>query len=274
MSRIPKHIRDAINASEDAQCGKCGTKEADSYGQSVEYGWICHRCAFLELVGPGMESHPNCPPLPSDVRRETHGRGSSAAMAVASRRNVCSNCGAEGNDLKACSGTCGGSAMYCHGDCQKKHWRAVHKRECWKKADTDTFTIPHPKDGSKPPIKLKAYHQLDGYGKSGMNLTYSEEPGKEPKPYMIWCAATSPVADGADRSSLRPGEAVFNTTKHGVEVSALIRVGIIKDTGRKIKIGYYSPHPVCRINLPFHDEEEEYEEEDSEEEEEEYDDVD
>ena len=80
-------------------------------------------------------------------------------------------------------------------------------------------------------------------------MNYTDDVNEEPSIDEIWCAVTSPVYDESDRKSLRAGEAVFNATKNPSEVQALLRHGIIKDTGKKVKIGYYSPHPVCRINL-------------------------
>ena len=119
-----------------------------------------------------------------------------------------------------------------------------HKRECWRKADTDTFVIPHPHDDSKGPLRLKAYRRYDGYGKDALQLNYSDDVNEEPSIYDVWCAVTSPVSGEPGHASLRAGEAVFNTTKCPTEVEALLRHGIIKDTGKKIKIGYYITLPI------------------------------
>jgi hypothetical protein len=179
----------------------------------------------------------------------------------------CSHCGnrreGSNNNLLKCGGICGGKARYCNASCQKSH-RSIHKHECWRKADTDTFTIPYPNNGeegeSLPPIKVKAYHQLDGYNRSGINLTYAEsypmnpmEPDGDQYPKdMTWTYATTPIDDESGGRSLKYGEAVFNTTKHPVEVNALLEMGIIKDTGKKLDLNYYKQHPICRINLPIY----------------------
>ena len=208
------------------------------------------------MMGPGFEDHPNCPPLPIDLRvgiaatRANNNASSNAAPADGNTK-LCAACGSAGGNLKACAGTCGGKVSYCGRECQAADFKLRHKKECWKKADTDTFFIPHPNDSSKGPIKLKAYRRLDGFDKDGVALTYNDDVNEEPSIDMVWCLVTSPVHDDADRSSLKAGEAVFNMTKYRPEVEALIRHGIVKYTGRKIKIGYYSPHPVCRINLPL-----------------------
>jgi len=67
-----------------------------------------------------------------------------------------------------------------------------------------------------------------------------------------WQILTNPVHDERERERLKAGEAVFNTTKAKIEVDALIEAGIIKDTGKRITLGMYDPHPVCRINIPLY----------------------
>lgn len=190
----------------------------------------------------------------------------------------CAHCGFIPSDsgtgsatLKKCLGICGGSVAYCNRDCQRAHYK-IHKKVCWKKASIDTITIKHPTNGLD--LGLKAYHQKDGFGCSGLRLMFSDHLGEErTRPQVVeffgeydpemgwteeglttidWDILTSPVHDVYDRARLKVGEAVFNTSRNKVEVDALIEAGIITDTGKQIKIGMYNPHPVCRINIPVY----------------------
>ena len=137
-----------------------------------------------------------------------------------------------------------------------------------------TLTIPHP---TKPNvmIPLRAFHQIDGFGSSGMRLMYSSHLGKEKtRPHINeffgddvpesemkgamktfesidWDIATNPVHDAVDRRMLNDGEAAFNVNKSQVEVDAMLKAGIIKDTGKRCQMGMYSKqHWICRINIP------------------------
>ena len=191
---------------------------------------------------------------------------------MSSKAKSCAQCGStaasNSPELKQCGGVCGGSVAYCHRDCQRAHF-PIHKKVCWKKAPTDTITIPHPENGLE--LGLRAIHQKDGFGCSGLRLMFSDHLGEErTRPHVLeffgkydtetaegfttidWEILTNPVYDVCERASLKTGEAVFNTTKAKVEVDALIKAGIIKDTGKRIKIGMYDPHPVCRINIPLY----------------------
>ncbi len=180
----------------------------------------------------------------------------------------CTYCGK--TKAHACSGVCGGRVAYCNRECQRAH-NPIHEKFCWKKAPTDTITIRHPRN--RLDLGLKAYHQKDGFGCSGLVLMYSDHLGEErTRPHVIecfgeyndamgwnieglknvcWGIVTSPVHGEVDRASLEPGEAVFNMTNAKVEVIQLMSMGIITWTGKLIKIGNFPPHPVCRINLPL-----------------------
>ena len=66
-----------------------------------------------------------------------------------------------------------------------------------------------------------------------------------------WDIATNPVHDAVDRRMLNDGEAAFNVNKSQVEVDAMLKAGIIKDTGKRCQMGMYSKqHWICRINIP------------------------
>ncbi len=191
-----------------------------------------------------------------------------------SKAKSCAHCGSTTpncSELKLCGGVCGGSVAYCHRDCQRAQY-PIHKKVCWKKAPTDMITIQHPENGLD--LGLKAYHQKDGFGCSGLRLMFSDHLGEErTRPHVIeffgeyndemgwtvegltgmdWDILTNPVHGEGERASLRVGEAVFNTTRYKVEVDTLIKAGIIKDTGKRINMGMYGPHPVCRINIPVY----------------------
>lgn len=50
---------------------------------------------------------------------------------------------------------------------------------------------------------------------------------------------------------LKPEEACFNTNKYPDAVNALLKFGIITDTGKRVQIGYYpEKFPICRIHAP------------------------
>ena len=69
------------------QCSRCGTKEAENYEQSFDGGLICDRCAFIELAGgPESAHHPNCPPVPNDVRRSSRRRDDKAISSSTNTR--------------------------------------------------------------------------------------------------------------------------------------------------------------------------------------------
>jgi len=72
MEHLPPHIRNS--ARSDITCGRCHTTQAKIYAEDFENGgMICGRCTFLDIVGPGAEYHPNCPPLPKDLCRSIKG---------------------------------------------------------------------------------------------------------------------------------------------------------------------------------------------------------
>jgi hypothetical protein len=125
-------------------------------------------------------------------------------------------------------------------------------------------------------VPLRAIHQLDGFGCSGLSLYFSGHCGKQALHPAImkmfgeeddemgwnsdgitkipWAIVTSPVHDDEDRETqLLPNEACFNISKYPREHEALIEAGIITATGKTLQIGYYPRlHPVCRINLPVY----------------------
>ena len=186
-------------------------------------------------------------------------------------KNQCSHCGATDGKLLMCNGACGGVVQYCGKDCQVTHWKQRHKHECWKVAKTNTFTVPNPKLG-KPDVPLRALRQLDGFGKPGVCIYYSNHLGDESTRYFVeeifgevdeesmkeiqnvpYCVATSPIYDEVDRELLRPGEACFNISKNKEVFDALVRNNIISVTDKTLQIGMYpTMHPVCRINLPLY----------------------
>jgi hypothetical protein len=63
--------------------------------------------------------------------------------------------------------SCGGKVQYCDPKCQLLQWKKGHKKECWKVASKNTFTLPRA-DG--PDVPLRALRQLDGFGKSDSDL--------------------------------------------------------------------------------------------------------
>mmetsp|Transcript_47397 Transcript_47397/g.55375 ORF Transcript_47397/g.55375 Transcript_47397/m.55375 type:complete len:205 (+) Transcript_47397:71-685(+) len=190
-----------------------------------------------------------------------------------SNDKMCSHCDLTTDKLLRCAGGCGGNVQYCSSECQHAHWKKGHKRSCWKVGKVNTFTMPHP-DSSRPrpDVPLRAVHKLDAFGKSGLQLFYSNHLGEEAtKPSvldyfgeeddemgwnangleeMMWVIVTRPVHDVQDRARLKMGEACFNISKSSQEVEALLRSGIIKETGKTLQIGMYPVrHPICRINL-------------------------
>jgi hypothetical protein len=216
----------------------------------------------------------------------------SAISPTSSAMNACFACGKYAKDknierLLRC-GRCK-YALYCDLECQRSDWKK-HKKLCRsppKHVDSDidaTFLLPAnaPKmidlgsEQNNAPLPLKAFHQLDGFGKSSMVLMFSDHAGKDAlKPYVIayfgeindengwnaeglttipWGIVTSPMHDLDDaRRILGPSEAVFNKSKFPEEIKALLDAGIITDTGKTYKMGYYDPHPVCKINLPLYE---------------------
>eukprot|EP00588_Corethron_pennatum_P002649 CAMPEP_0194281948 /NCGR_PEP_ID=MMETSP0169-20130528/21998_1 /TAXON_ID=218684 /ORGANISM="Corethron pennatum, Strain L29A3" /LENGTH=424 /DNA_ID=CAMNT_0039027143 /DNA_START=25 /DNA_END=1299 /DNA_ORIENTATION=- len=73
MEHLPPHIRNSVRL--DIACGRCHTTQAKIYAEDFENdGMICGRCTFLDIVGPGAEYHPNCPPLPKDICRSIKGK--------------------------------------------------------------------------------------------------------------------------------------------------------------------------------------------------------
>ena len=133
-----------------------------------------------------------------------------------------------------------------------------------------------------PEVPVRAVHRFDGHCNSGLTLLYSNHLGVERLvPYakmifpadckdkdgnndegkareMAWWmgegnfayenAVTSPVPP--EIMKLEPGEAAFNTEKHADAVNALLSHGIITDTGKTVKLGYYPKFPICRIYAP------------------------
>lgn len=57
---------------------------------------------------------------------------------------------------------------------------------------------------------------------------------------------------------LKPAEACFNVEKYPGEYKALLEAGIISDTGKRVRIGYYpNDFPIARIHAPQTDKMEE-----------------
>ncbi len=50
---------------------------------------------------------------------------------VAMSAKICSNCNVDYQLLK-CNGTCNGAEYYCSEECQKLHWKTIHRFECSK----------------------------------------------------------------------------------------------------------------------------------------------
>uniref|UniRef100_A0A7S2U8N3 MYND-type domain-containing protein n=1 Tax=Attheya septentrionalis TaxID=420275 RepID=A0A7S2U8N3_9STRA len=184
---------------------------------------------------------------------------------------VCSQCGASKENIRHCKGACDGSVAYCNTKCQLAHWKAGHKSECGKQQVDPNFVLSLKHTNSSiPTVPLQAKHQLDGFGKSGISLWYSDHMGEEAlHPHVMmyygevndenrkdiierpWAAVTNPVHDEKERRDLVHGEAAFNTEKYKSEIEALLKAGIITDTGKKTQIGYYNhKFPICRINIP------------------------
>ena len=67
---------------------------------------------------------------------------------------------------------------------------------------------------------------------------------------MHWAIVTSPISDPEGRTLLAPEEALFNTEKFPGEVAHLMRTGIISDTGKRHRLGFYPPMPICAIHIP------------------------
>ena len=196
---------------------------------------------------------------------------------------ACSYCGREDATLKKCRGSCGGDAVYCGKSCQRADW-SMHKKICPTEgksvAQRLTFEVSHPPGhpfAQLPAAPLKAIRRMDGIGGSGMTLLFSDHLGIEPLlPYaemmMGSCESEEEnmkqaraLADNGDcpyelhvttpveptLMKLKPEEACFNIAKFPDAIKALLSNGIITDTGKRVKIGYYSEDfPVCRINAP------------------------
>jgi len=192
-------------------------------------------------------------------------------------KGACSNCGREAPDLQKCTGVCGGEDMYCNRQCQKKDWK-MHKQICPRgdsAAQPLTFLMPAV-DG-QPEVPLRIVHRMDGLGNSGVVICYSDHLGQDrlipyaDLVYGYWDneederrdllnamteetdmyqydIVTTPV--DRDIMKLKPGEAVFNNHKCPDAVNALLSNGIIKDTGKRVNVGYYQNLPICRIHAP------------------------
>jgi hypothetical protein len=100
---------------------------------------------------------------------------------------TCSNCGKTKDKLLRCGGACGGSVAYCNKDCQIADWKAGHKQKCGKKKKIDST-----REGTcvlsslDAPVPLKCFHELDGFGKSGLSVYYSDHMGEEAlRPHII-----------------------------------------------------------------------------------------
>ena len=191
---------------------------------------------------------------------------------------TCSNCGREAATLLRCKGTCGGDALYCNKTCQNADWK-IHKKICpvgGNSALRLTFEMSHHPDhpwADFPDAPVRAVRRMDGYGGSGMTLLFSDHLGVQPLlPYaeFLFCCddeeeirekaewmgegnysyeahVTTPVDPNIMK--LKPEEACFNTEKYGDAVKALLRHGIITDTGKKVQIGFYPvKFPICRIH--------------------------
>ncbi|KAL9190872.1 hypothetical protein ACHAXT_000578 [Thalassiosira profunda] len=190
-------------------------------------------------------------------------------------RGTCSNCGREAEDLKKCTGACGGDAMYCHQRCQKQDW-SMHQKICprgSKVAQPLTFVLPSPDEGL-PEVPVRAVRRMDGYCGSGVTLMYSDHLGVERLvPFALrvytddedealetarWMAdgnaayeqhVTSPV--NPEVMKLKPHEAAFNISKYPEAYQGLLSRGIITDTGKRVQIGLYpEKFPICRIHAP------------------------
>ena len=157
--------------------------------------------------------------------------------------------------------------------------------------DGHRFIIPEYINGL-PEVPIRAVHHLDGYCNSALMLLYSNHLGVErlvPYAKMMfpadckdedgnddeekaretarWMgdgnaayknAVTSPVPP--EIMKLEPGEAAFNIEKYADTVKALLSNGIITDTGKQVKLGYYPKFPICRIHAPQTDNAKEVEE--------------
>eukprot|EP00242_Pyramimonas_sp_CCMP2087_P008547 CAMPEP_0198214914 /NCGR_PEP_ID=MMETSP1445-20131203/45362_1 /TAXON_ID=36898 /ORGANISM="Pyramimonas sp., Strain CCMP2087" /LENGTH=206 /DNA_ID=CAMNT_0043890339 /DNA_START=249 /DNA_END=865 /DNA_ORIENTATION=+ len=180
------------------------------------------------------------------------------------------------------------AAMYCDPECQRAHWRDGHRRVCrpppvrptgGERAGTFVLPAEAPKmidlgPGPGKPLPLEAFHELDGKGRTAVRLMFSDHAGPEMlRPYVMayfnednddtgnnvegllsvqWAIVTNPMHNDDDaRRVLGPGDAVFNTSSFAGEVEALLAEGIITDTGRTYKMGFYAPHPICHVNLPI-----------------------
>jgi len=91
---------------------------------------------------------------------------------------ACTNCGRQANDLKRCTGSCGGQDFYCNRQCQKADWK-MHKKICPRGEDSTvqslTFTLPVA--GIEEEVPLRAKRTLDAYAQSEVIICYSDHLG-------------------------------------------------------------------------------------------------
>ena len=163
-----------------------------------------------------------------------------------------------------------------------------HKKICPGKnrpAQSLVLTVPVPPGAKSMPgeppwpseVPVRVYRKLDGFNNSGVALVLSDHLGLErlhPIAQLAFGAdgddpgdldrvarnlvdgcemwqphVTSPVDPSIMR--LKPAEACFNTEKYPGEYKALLEAGVISDTGKRVRLGYYpKDFPIARIHAP------------------------
>lgn len=138
--------------------------------------------------------------------------------------------------------------------------------------------MPPPDESGLPEAPIRAVRKMDGYGNSGVMLPFSGHLGVDrliPYARRLCCDeddedevrdaveamiggdpsflhephVTTPVSP--EVIDLKPGEACFNIEKYPDAVRALLENGIITDTGKRVKVGYYrKKFPICRVHAP------------------------